>query len=341
MIFGKERVTRISREEIEKQKGSIENYVSEKDRGILSEIFVMIEQLTDNPDHQIVFLSELRSIVTKKPFTNREELERFKSELQKSKERRDFLGKLKWAGIGVLLGGVLRDVLGYIVGRLKQETPKLETTPSPTPSPTETQTPSPAPTPPTTPTETSTPTPTSTPEATPPPEPTPTPEGFISRERIKEWADGAVERIINEIENQNQGVRIKGVKLEFAKLGVEGYMVYIYSIIWDGDRITINKEKMRDLVKLDYFIEMKEVYSGESGRGVVYHLKPLSPLIHSIRIVGHWVDNYKGDEFSPIEEFSVTKKTEEEKGKPVLILELKVDPNNPEANPPFSTSTEK
>jgi hypothetical protein len=212
------------------------------------------------------------------------------------------------------------------------------TPPSPTPTPapkTETPTLQPSPT------ATFTPTPTHTPEATPTPPPTPTPEGFISRERIKEWADGAVERIINEIEYQNQGVRIKGVKLEFAKLGVEGYMVYIYSIIWDGDRITINKEKMRNLVKLDYFIEMKEVYSGESGRGVVYHLKPLSPLIHSIRIVGHWVDNYKGDEFSPIEEFSVTKKTEEEKGKPVLYLELRVDPKNPKANPPFSTSTEK
>jgi hypothetical protein len=61
-------------------------------------------------------------------------------------------------------------VLGYIVGRLKQETPKLETTPSPSPSPTETPTPKPAPTPPTTKTPTPTATPTPTPEATPTPD---------------------------------------------------------------------------------------------------------------------------------------------------------------------------
>jgi hypothetical protein len=114
------------------------------------------------------------------------------------------------------------------------------TPPSPTPTPapkTETPTLQPSPT------ATFTPTPTHTPEATPTPPPTPTPEGFISRERIKEWADGAVERIINEIERQNPGVRIEGIKLEYPPfLSVEGGMLYIYSIIWEGDRIIkINK----------------------------------------------------------------------------------------------------
>jgi hypothetical protein len=205
------------------------------------------------------------------------------------------------------------------------------TPPSPTPTPapkTETPTLQPSPT------ATFTPTPTPTPEATPTPEPTPKPEGFISREQIREWADGAVERIINEIERQNPGVRIEGIKLELARLGVEGYMVYRYSIIWEGDRITINKNKMGGLVEDAYRYEMKDVYQGESGIGIVFHLKPLSPLIHSIRISGHWIENYKGDEFS-VEGFSVTKKTEKEKGKPVLYLELRVDPN---INPPFSTS---
>ncbi len=327
MIFGKERVTRISREEIEKQKGLIENYVAEKDKGILNEIFVIIEQLTDNPDHQIRFLSELHSIVIKKPFVNREELERFKEELLRLQKRRIFLGRLLSA-----LGGLIAGLgLGRLFGIRPQETTP---TPSPSPSPTEAPTPSPAPTPPPTETPTPTKTPTPTPEATPTPEPTPTPEGFISRERIKEWADGAVERIIKAIEEQNPGVRIEGIKLELARLGVEGYMVYRYSIIWEGDRITINKNKMGGLVEDAYSYEMKDVYPGESGIGIVFHLKPLSPLIHSIRIAGHWVENYKGDEFS-VEGFSVTKKTEEEKGKPVLYLELRVDPN---INPPFSTS---
>jgi hypothetical protein len=212
----------------------------------------------------------------------------------------------------------------------------IPTPPSPTPTPapkTETPTLQPSPT------ATFTPTPTPTPEATPTPEPTPTPEGFISRERIKEWADRAVERIINEIERQNPGVRIRGVKLELARLGVEGYMVYYYFIIWEGDRIKINKKEMGDLVKDAYVFYMKDVYPGESGGGVVFHLKPLSPLIHSIRIAGYWA-KYEIEGFS-VTEFSVTKKDEEEKGKPVLYLELRVDPNNPEANPPFSTSPEK
>jgi hypothetical protein len=63
------------------------------------------------------------------------------------------------------------------------------------------------------------------------PEPTPKPEGFISREQIREWADGAVERIINEIERQNPGVRIEGVKFEVKELDPQGYMDYLYSII--------------------------------------------------------------------------------------------------------------
>jgi hypothetical protein len=207
------------------------------------------------------------------------------------------------------------------------------TPPSPTPTPapkTETPTLQPSPT------ATFTPTPTPTPEATPTPEPTPTPEGFISRERIKEWANGAVERIINEIERQNPGVRIEGIKLELARLGVEGYMVYRYSIIWDGDRITINKEKMGNLVENEYGFYVKDVYPEESGMGVVFRLKPLSPLIRSIRIAGYWVENV--EDFSVI---SVNKETEKQKEKPVLILEIRVDPNNPEANPPFSTSPEK
>jgi hypothetical protein len=205
--------------------------------------------------------------------------------------------------------------------------------PAATPTP-----PSPTPTPaPKTETPTLQPSPTPTPEATPTPQPTPTPEGFISRERIKEWADGAVERIINEIERQNPGVRIEGIKLEYPPfLSVEGGMLYIYSIIWEGDRIKINKKEMGDLVENAYDFYVKDVYPGESGMGVVFHLKPLSPLIRSIRIAGYWVENYKVKEFS-VEEFSVNKETERQKGKPVLILELIVDPN---INP-FNVSPEK
>jgi hypothetical protein len=207
------------------------------------------------------------------------------------------------------------------------------TPPSPTPTPapkTETPTLQPSPT------ATFTPTPTPTPEATPTPEPTPTPEGFISRERIKEWADGAVERIINEIERQNPGVRIEGLKLEYPPfLSVKGGMIYIYSIIWEGDRITINKEKMGNLVEDAYGFYVKDVYPGESGMGVIFHLKPLSPLIHSIIIAGYWVENY--EIWLKNREFSVNKETEGQKGKPVLILELIVDPNIH----PFNVSPEK
>jgi hypothetical protein len=217
------------------------------------------------------------------------------------------------------------------------------TPPSPTPTPaSKTETPTLQPSP----TATFTPTPTPTPEATPTPPPTPTPEGFISREIIKEWADGAVERIINEIERQNPGVRIEGLKLELAFLDeVENHMVYMYSIEWSGkEEITINKDKLEEmgiLVESTYTFDMKHLYPEESGKGIVFYFKSLSPLIHSISIAGYWIEDYKGDEFS-IEGFSVTKKTEEKKGRPVLYLELKVDPKNPKVNPPFSTtSTEK
>jgi hypothetical protein len=95
-----------------------------------------------------------------------------------------------------------------------------------------------------------------------------------------------------------------------------------------------------NLFKEAYRFDMKYVYPGESGKGIAFYFKSLSPLIHSISIAGYWIEDYKGDEFS-IEGFSVTKKTEEEKGRPVLYLELKVDPKNPKVNPPFSTSPEK
>ena len=228
MIFGKERVTRISREEIEKQKGLIENYVAKEDKGILSEIFVIIEQLTDNPDHQIVFLSELHSIVIKKPFANRDRLIEFKSELLKSKERRDFLGKLKWAGIGVLLGGVLRDVLGYIVGRRKQETPKLETTPSPTPSPTETPTPSPTPPP------TGTPTPTATPTSTP--EATPTPDFKKLEEEIISKYFPTLKQILELPENKGAYVDWGSVKRY--QMGPEEYGVFF--LVYGLNKIPCN-----------------------------------------------------------------------------------------------------
>jgi hypothetical protein len=215
------------------------------------------------------------------------------------------------------------------------------TPPSPTPTPapkTETPTLQPSPT------ATFTPTQTPTPEATPTPPPTPTPEGFISREKIKEWADGAVERIINEIERQNSGVRIKGLELNLKLLDeVEGHMVYKYSIIWDGEEtITINKNEMEERgipVKSVYTIRIEDVYPGENGKGAVFSLKSSSPLIYYMRLIGYW-PNYKTDEFS-VTQFSVSKQTEKEKGRPVLYLELRVDPNNPEVNPPFITSTEK
>jgi len=213
------------------------------------------------------------------------------------------------------------------------------TPPSPTPTPaSKTETPTLQPSP----TATFTPTPTPTPEATPTLQPTPTPEGFIPREQIKEWADGAVERIINEIERQNPGVRIEGVKFEVKELDPQGYIDYLYSIIWKGrEKIEINKKELGNLFKEAYRFDMKYVYPGESGKGIVFYFKSLSPLIHSISIAGYWIEDYKGDEFS-IEGFSVTKKTEEKKGRPVLYLELKVDPKNPKVNPPFSTtSTEK
>jgi hypothetical protein len=235
--------------------------------------------------------------------------------------------KLGWS-VTVLM------LLALVAGACAPAATPTPPSPTPTPAPkTETPTLQPSPTATFTPTH-------PTPEATPTLQPTPTPEGFISRERIKEWADGAIERIINEIEKQNPGVRIEEIKLELARLGVEGYMFYRYSIIWEGDRITINKNKIGVLVEDAYRYEMKNVYQGKSGVGIVFHLKLLSTLIHSIRIAGHWIENYKDDEFL-VEGFSVTKKTEKEKGKPVLYLVLRVDPKNPKANPPFCTSTEK
>ena len=184
------------------------------------------------------------------------------------------------------------------------------TPPSPTPTPapkTETPTLQPSPT------ATFTPTPTLTPEATPTPEPTPKPEGFISREQIREWADGAVERIINEIERQNPGVRIEGVKFEVKELDPQGYMDYLYSIIWKGrEKIEINKKELGNLFKEAYRFDMKYVYPGESGKGIAFYFKSLSPLIHSISIAGYWIEDYKGDEFS-IEGFSVTKKPKKKK----------------------------
>jgi hypothetical protein len=213
------------------------------------------------------------------------------------------------------------------------------TPPSPTPTPaSKTETPTLQPSP----TATFTPTPTPTPEATPTPPPTPTPEGFISREIIKEWADGAVERIINEIERQNPGVRIEGLKLELAFLDeVKNHMVYMYSIEWSGkEEITINKDKLEEMgisVGSTYTFDMKHLYPEETGKGAIFHLKSSSPLIYYMRIAGGWV-NYKTEELL-IKEFSVSKKTEEKKEKPVLYLEIRVDPKNPKVNPPFSTTS--
>ena len=211
------------------------------------------------------------------------------------------------------------------------------TPPSPTPTPapkTETPTLQPSPT------ATFTPTPTHTPEATPTPPPTPTPEGFISRERIKEWADGDVERVINEIERQNPGVKIKGLKLNSKFLDkVQGHMVYEYSIIWDGEEITINKNKMEEMgisVIGSYTFDMGDVYPEETGKKGAYFSLKSPNLPNYARLIGDWA-NYKIEGFS-ITQFSVSKKIEEEKGKPVLYLELRV---NPKDNPPFSTSTEK
>jgi hypothetical protein len=95
--------------------------------------------------------------------------------------------------------------------------------------------------------------------------------------------------------------------------------------------------EMGDLVEDAYGFYVQDVYPGESGMGVVFHLKPLSPLIRSIRIAGDWVENYKIEGFSN-RQFSVNKETERQKGKPVLILELIVDPN---INPPLVCITRK
>jgi hypothetical protein len=115
------------------------------------------------------------------------------------------------------------------------------------------------------------------------------------------------------------------------------------SDIWSGEKIIINKnemEKMGTSVKNTYIFDMGYVYSEETGKkAAVFTLEPLSPLIYGIRIIGYWA-NYNIDEFS-VTQFSVTKETEEEKEKPALFLELEVDPNKPEANPPFITSQEK
>jgi hypothetical protein len=213
------------------------------------------------------------------------------------------------------------------------------TPPSPTPTPapkTETPTLQPSPT------ATFTPTPTPTPEATPTPEPTPTPEGFISRERIKEWADGAVERIINEIERQNPGVRIEGLKLELVFLDeVNNEMVYKYSIEWSGkEKIKINKNKLEEMgisVTDAHIFSMEYAYPpGKTGKGAYFYLESSSPLIYFMRIIGYWA-NYEIEGLS-VKEFSVSKKNTEE-GRPVLYLEVRVDPKNPRVNPPFSTTS--
>ncbi len=251
--------------------------------------------------------------------------------------RRKFLGLV---GLGALAALILvfRNLIEKLGISLPQETP------TPSPSPTETPTPTPAPTPPPTKTPTPTTTPTPTPEATPTPESTPTPEGFISRERIKEWADGAVERIINEIERQNPGVRIEGLKLELAFLDeARGHMVYEYSIKWIGkEEITINKNEMEEIgisVIGSYTFDVKDVYSEKTGKGAYFSLKSSNPLIYYMRLFGFWPRiNYEIEGLS-IKEFSVTKKTEEKEGKPVLQLEIRVDPKNPKVNPPFSTTS--
>jgi hypothetical protein len=239
--------------------------------------------------------------------------------------------KLGWS-VTVLM------LLALVAGACAPAATPTPPSPTPTPAPkTETPTLQPSPTP----------MPTPTPEATPTPEPTPTPEGFISRERIKEWADGAVERIIKAIEEQNRGVTIEGLKLilNFTFLSkVYNTMVYMYSIEWSGkEEITINKNKLEEKgisVESTYTFDMKDLYSEETGKGAIFDLKSSSPLIYYMRIAGGWV-NYETEGFS-VTQFSVSKKTEKEKGKPVLYLEIRVDPKDPKVNPPFSiTSTEK
>jgi hypothetical protein len=124
---------------------------------------------------------------------------------------------------------------------------------------------------------------------------------------------------------------------------VEHHMVYEYSIIWDGEEITINKNKMEEMgisVRSSYTFDMNDIYQEETeGKGALFGLESLSPLIYYYRLFGGWA-NYKIEGFS-LTQFSVSKKTEKEKGKPVLYLEIRVDPKNPQVNPPFSTSPEK
>jgi len=210
--------------------------------------------------------------------------------------------KLGWS-VTVLM------LLALVAGACAPAATPTPPSPTPTPAPkTETPTLQPSPT------ATFTPTPTPTPEATPTPEPTPTPEGFISRERIKEWADGAVERIINEIERQNPGVRIEGLKLELVFLDeVNNEMVYKYSIEWSGkEKITINKNKLEEMgisVTDAHIFSMEYAYPpGKTGKGAYFYLESSSPLIYFMRIIGYWA-NYEIEGLS-VKEFSVSKKTQ-------------------------------
>jgi hypothetical protein len=63
---------------------------------------------------------------------------------------------------------------------------------------------------------------------------------------------------------------------------------------------------------------MKDVYPGETGKGVIFHLKPLSPLIYSIRIAGYWVENYEMRDFQ-LQNFQFLKKPKQ-KGKTSFIF---------------------
>ena len=90
-------------------------------------------------------------------------------------------------------------------------------------------------------------------------------------------------------------------------------MVYEYSIIWDGEEITINKNKMEEmwiLVIGSYTFDMEDVYPEETGEGAYFGLK--SPnLPNYARIIGDWV-NYKIEGFS-VTQFSVSKKPKKKK----------------------------
>jgi hypothetical protein len=95
-------------------------------------------------------------------------------------------------------------------------------------------------------------------------------------------------------------------------------------------------EEMGISVIGSFTFDVGDVYPEETGKKGAYFSLKSPNLPNYARLIGYWA-NYKIEEFS-VTQFSVSKKIEKEKRKPVFTLEVRV---NPKDNPPFSTSTEK